>query len=78
MSRVIPDTHEPDWPLPGWPDSHVDVQVTDIEEDECIAVTVHGVTHYLHSTTARELSNKLLGRLEEWNRSARGAGFPGV
>lgn len=71
------ETHEPAIPV-NWPHGHVDVTITDLEDDECIAVTVHGVKHYLHSTTARELSNMLAARLDEWNVGARARGFPGV
>lgn len=67
-------THEPSDPLPGWPDSHVRVWLTDDDTDECVAVQVHGVTHYLHSTTAAELHKALGTRLREWNGPARAAG----
>lgn len=70
-------THEPMVPI-NWPDGHVGVAITDPDEDECIEVTIHGVCHYLHSTTARELSNMLAGRLDEWNETARANGLPGV
>ena len=71
------ETHEPDVPQ-NWPHGHVGVELTDDDQDECIAVTVHGVTHFLHSTTARELSNMLTGKLDEWNGVAARAGLPGV
>lgn len=71
------ETHEPDEPH-DWPHGHVDVQLTDDDHDECIEVTIHGVRHYLHSTTARELNIMLADRLEEWNGTANAAGFPGV
>lgn len=60
-------THEPVMPLPGWPGSHVSVELTDDEFDECVLVTVHGVDHYLHATTARELQKALEGKLEAYN-----------
>lgn len=60
------ETHEPAEPR-NWPDGHVSVALTDDDVDECVAVTIHGVTHYLHSTTARALSDALLAKLEEWN-----------
>jgi predicted phosphohydrolase len=74
---LVAVTHEP--PVPqNWPDGHVAVVLTRNELDECVEVTIHGVRHYLHSTTARELSNKLLGRIEEWNTIAQAAGVPEV
>jgi len=71
------ETHEPASPV-DWPHGNVDVALTGDDQGECIVVTVHGERHYLHSTTARELSNMLLGRLDEWNIVARASGFPGV
>jgi len=71
------ETHEPKLPR-NWPNGHVAVDLTGHESEECIRVTVHGVEHYLHSTTARELSNMLLARLEEWNTLAAGAGVDPV
>lgn len=78
-SRKLPvsETHEPFVPQ-DWPDGHVGVALTDDEMGECIEVTIHGVRHYLHSSTARELSNMLLGRIDDWNEQARAAGFGGV
>jgi hypothetical protein len=38
----------------------VDVTLTDDTEIECIAIDLAGSRHFLHSTTARELSNMLL------------------
>jgi len=52
-------THEPQVPLPGWPDSHARVWLTGRDTAECIAVQIHGVTHHLHSTTAAELYKAL-------------------
>lgn len=66
-------THEPAIPL-NWPDGHVAVVMTGEEQLECIEVTIHGVKHYLHSTTARELSNMLLARISEWNELAMSKG----
>ena len=73
----VTETHEPDIPQ-NWPYGHVDVELTGEDEDECIEVTIHGVKHYLHSTTARELSNMLVEKIDEWNDTANRAGFPGV
>ena len=63
-------THEPEVPN-NWPDGHVGVALTGDDQGECIEVTIHGVRHYLHSTTARELSNMLGSRIDEWNVTAR-------
>ncbi|WP_157071361.1 hypothetical protein [Curtobacterium ammoniigenes] len=52
--------------------------LTGDDKDECIEVTIHGVRHFLHSTTARELSNMLIARIEEWNLIVRAGGAPGV
>jgi hypothetical protein len=61
--------------LPGWPDSHARTFLTDDDQGECIAVVIHGATHYLHSTTAAHLSKSLRADLEAWNRGAKAAGF---
>ena len=71
------ETHEPKQPQ-NWPHGHVAVALTGSESEECVRVTVHGVDHYLHSTTARELSNMLVARLEEWNAIATAAGYEPV
>jgi hypothetical protein len=75
--KVAGETHEPLVPR-DWPTGHVSVALTDSGVDECIEVTIHGVKHYLHSTTARELSNTLKSRIDEWNAIARRAGFDEV
>jgi hypothetical protein len=49
-----------------WPDGHVDVALTGAEDSGCIVVTVHGVRHYLHSTTTHELNKKLTARIADW------------
>ena len=72
-----PVTHEPNVPQ-NWPDGHVDVELTGIDQEECIVVTVHGVRHYLHSTTAHELSKKLSSRIKEWDADAKARGALGV
>ena len=72
-ARPVAVTHEPQVPE-NWPDGHVDVQLTDISEEECVIVTIHGVKHFLHSTTARALSDRLIVRIDEWNDVARAAG----
>ena len=71
------ETHEPKQPR-NWPHGHVAVALTGSESEECFRGTVHGVEHHLHSTTARELSNMLLARLEEWNATAVAAGYDPV
>lgn len=75
--KIVTETHEPDVPR-HWPEGHVSVALTDDDQDECIEITIHGVRHYLHSSTARELSNMLVERLDEWNGIAARAGFPRV
>lgn len=75
--RTIRETHEPDQPR-DWPHGHVGVELTGNDEDECIVVTIHGVKHYLHSSTTRELNKMLTTKLDEWNGVARASGFPGV
>ena len=65
--RLIRETREPEEPLPGWPASHVAAELTGDDDFECVRVTVHGVEHYLHATTARELQNALGSRLDEYN-----------
>ena len=74
---VIRETHEPLVPQ-NWPEGHVSVSLTPDPIRECIEVTIHGVKHYLHSTTARELSNSLIANIDEWNRIARLEGFAEV
>jgi len=74
---LVRETHEPSMPQ-DWPDGHVAVTLTGDDEAECIEVKIHGVRHFLHSTTALELSNMLIVRIEEWNVTARTAGAPGV
>jgi hypothetical protein len=74
---LIKETHEPEQPI-IWPDGHVGVSLTSDDQGECIEVTIHGVRHYLHSTTARELTLMLSDRIEEWNEIATAAGFPRV
>jgi predicted phosphohydrolase len=74
---LVKVTHEPAVPQ-NWPDGHVSVTLTDSNVDECIEVTIHGVKHFLHSTTARELNNRLTARIDTWNATARAAGFPEV
>lgn len=76
ISEYAP-THEPEVPV-SWPEGHVGVELTGPEHLECIEIVVHGVTHYVHSTTARALQNMLEVRLAEWNKSARSLGSPGV
>ncbi|AQX81785.1 hypothetical protein SAMN06295974_1939 [Plantibacter flavus] len=74
---VITATHEPKVPQ-NWPDGHVGVELTGSDDAECIVVTIHGVRHYLHSSTAYELSKMLDSRIEEWDSYAKSQGAPGV
>lgn len=76
--RPMNETHEPESPLPGWPRSHVDSELTDWDTDECVVVTIHGVQHYLHSTTARELQVAIGKTLVEYNARCEDSGYPGV
>lgn len=76
--RTVAETHEPDMPLPGWPSSHAACALTDADQDECVVVTVHGVEHYLHATTARELQESLSKTLVEYNARCDAAGVPRV
>ena len=63
-------THEPDAPLKDWPESHVGVHLTGDDLDECIEIVIHGVTHYLHSSTAQALCSQLIVSLTTWEASA--------
>lgn len=74
---LIRETHEPVVPN-DWPEGHVGVELTTDEIDECMRVRIHDVEHYLHSTTARELSNMLLARIEQWNELAIAQGHDPV
>lgn len=67
---VVTETHEPAVPI-NWPEGHVRSEMTDDTQGECIAVTIHGVTHFLHATTARELARSVEQTLDEWNTMAR-------
>lgn len=73
------ETHEPRIPQ-NWPVGHVFVQdATLTRHDECILVTIHGVQHYLHANTARQLSNMLIEALDYWNATwAEPHGIPVV
>jgi hypothetical protein len=59
-------THEPEYPI-NWPDGHVGVELTPDDDDECIAVRVHSVTHYLHTTTAIELRRMLTEAIDAYD-----------
>lgn len=76
--RPIRETHEPPVPLPGWPRSHVSTELTDEDEFECVLVTIHGVKHYVHASTARELQLMLEGALKEYNGVCEEHGAPQV
>jgi hypothetical protein len=64
-------THEPHEPPPGWPGSSVRSELTGPDIDECVRVTIHGVEHLLHATTARALSDSLLKTLDAYNDGIR-------
>lgn len=63
--ELIKETWEPERPH-NWPRGHVDVKLTGDDQLECILVEIHGVKHYLHTTTAKELEKMLHERVEEW------------
>jgi hypothetical protein len=71
------ETHEPAQPV-DWPDGHVRVDLTGPEQSECIVVTIHGVRHHLHSTTAQALNERLTDKIEDWDAIAKSHGAPGV
>ncbi len=53
-------THEPENPLPNYPHSHVKVDDVFMENcSECVKITIHGVEHFLHRTTAFALYDEL-------------------
>lgn len=64
--RVV--THEPREPK-NWPFGHVSVEYigNDANVDECVKIVIHGSTHYLHATTARELEKMVHHALDEHN-----------
>jgi len=76
--RPIRETHEPTEPLPGWPKSHVSSELTGDDQFECVRVTIHGVEHYLHATTARELQLMLEENLKAYNELCEKHGAPKV
>jgi hypothetical protein len=67
------ETHEPAVPK-NWPEGHVSVALTGDDTEECIAITIHDVKHHLHSTTAYELRDMLVDRLDEWQTMAADEG----
>lgn len=69
-ARTPAETHEPQVPQ-NWPDGHVAAEMTDDTQGECIVITIHGVRHFLHATTARELANTVTKTVDEWNEMAR-------
>jgi hypothetical protein len=70
-------THEPEEPH-NWPTGHVRVELTGHDDLECVKVWIHGHTHYLHASTARELE-KMLGKcLDDYNKMAEENGVPVV
>lgn len=76
-TALPPETREPEEPR-NWPHGHVDVDLTGDEAAECIAVTIHDVRHYLHSSTAQALLDRLEERISEWDEYAKSQGAPGV
>ncbi|NWF25219.1 hypothetical protein HW130_02900 [Streptomyces sp. PKU-EA00015] len=76
--RLIRETREPEQPLPDWPKSHVSAELTGDDQFECVLVTIHGVEHYLHASTARELQLMLDSKLKEYNGVCEELGVPQV
>lgn len=70
-------THEPLIPN-NWPHGHVAVKETADSDEECFIVTIHGVKHYLHATTAYELQKMLDTTIKQWDKKAKAYGAPGV
>jgi hypothetical protein len=70
-------THEPEVPQ-NWPTGHVRVELTGPDEHECLKVWIHGHTHYLHATTARELTKMLGSCIDDYNKIAQEHGLPSV
>lgn len=64
-------TTEPEVAPPGWPGSVVRSELTGPDDDECVRVTIHGVEHLLHASTARALSDALLKTLDQYNDGIR-------
>ncbi|MCB5280551.1 hypothetical protein [Arthrobacter sp. ES1] len=58
--HVAVDRAERDGAAPDLLTSNVAVTITDDTEDECLALDMGETRHFLHSSTARELSNMLL------------------
>jgi hypothetical protein len=71
---TVKETREPANPV-NWPQGHVSVDITDDSISECFTITIHGIKHYLHATSARALSDMLLEKLDEWNREAQQVGM---
>jgi|GEM_PF-2831303 len=76
-ASAVSVTHEPAEPI-DWPDGHVSVELTGPEHSECIVVTIHGVGHHLHSTTAQALNDRLRDKIEEWDAFAKSQGAAGA
>jgi hypothetical protein len=56
----------------------VDIRETGMNEEECFIITIHGIDHYLHATTAYELYKKMGEVITEWDKEAKRHGAPGV
>jgi hypothetical protein len=77
-TKPITETHEPSEPLPDWPKSHVNVFQTGDDIGECIAIKIHGITHYLHASTAEAMLINLRNELQAWDEHAKSHGTPGL
>lgn len=62
-------THEPMLPLSNYPFSHVNANITELEQDECFCITIHGVKHYLHANTTQHLCTIIIKELFKWEKT---------
>lgn len=70
-------TYEPIKPM-NWPYGHVGIREADNDVEECFMITIHGVQHYLHATTAYELYKMMGTAITKWDAYAKSYGMPGV
>jgi hypothetical protein len=55
------ETHEPKRPLPNWPFSHADLQLTDESHgEEVFRLRIHGVDHYLTAPTVKAIGGVII------------------
>lgn len=70
-------THEPSQPN-NWPNGHVSCELTGDDTSECMIITIHGIEHYLHASTSRELEKMIHNQLETFNQKCREYGIEEV